>query len=336
MKKYRLGVLNPHRIGRWDYVLHFDGSVSLRAYHGARAELIIPDTLMGRPVTSIGRGFIGVESMRTVVIPDTVKSIGKHAFTHMEMQTDVWIPASVTMIDETAFEDCGDICIHTPAGSCAQAFAIAHNITCRTDVIPACGAENADNIVSGDWIYALTEDDQALLLEYNGTAATLTIPAIIDGHTVHDVMGSCLYGNDFLEEVTVEEGVDGIGHFAFAECPSLHCVRLPQSLTFLGGGVFSGCRDLAEINLPPALSMLHMSTFSSCTSLRSITLPEKMRIICPMAFGSCTALEEIHLNPNLQTVPKSAFWKCPRLRKPDVLPETLDEEGRQTFAALQG
>ncbi|MBQ2952266.1 MAG: leucine-rich repeat domain-containing protein [Clostridia bacterium] len=335
MKTWKLAPVGYHRVGRWEYTLRFDGSICLHACHGNRAELHIPDTLLGRPVTALGHGFIGPNNACTIIIPDSVRTIGKYAFSNDKRLSDIWVPDTVTEIHEDAFSNSHSLCIHTPLGSCAQAFAIDHDISYRTDVMPDPVDEQLLGKESGDWHYSITPNKKVLLLEYNGNAENLTVPAEFEGYPVREVMGSCFYGNDYLREVTLPEGLNCVGHFAFAECPSLRSVRVAQSVTFLGGGVFAGCSDLEEVNLPPALNMLHMSTFSSCTSLRRIALPDQLRIICPMAFGSCTALEEIQLNDKLQTVPMSAFWKCPNLRRPDKLPDSLDEEARATFNALQ-
>ena len=335
MKKYKLREFGYHRIGRWEYSLQADGSVSLHDFHGNRTELHIPDTLAGRPVTTLGRGFSGPDHLSTVIIPDSVHTIGKYAFNTEKCPLDVWIPDTVTRIDETAFADNPRLCIYTPSGSCAQAFALEHDIAYRTDTMPE--QDEEDNIQvfqSGDWTCHVLKNKRVQLMEYNGCAARLTVPGEIDGCPVHEVMPSCFYGNDFLEEVILPEGLRCIGHFAFSECPSLRSVHIPQSVTFLGSGVFADCSDLEDVNLPPALNMLHMCLFSNCTSLKRIALPDQLRIICPMAFGSCTSLEEIQLNDKLQTVTKSAFWKCTRLRKPNKIPESLDEEGREAFNAL--
>lgn len=333
MKHYRLGMMIPHRIGRWEYTLQFDGSVCLHAYLGNTSELHIPETLMGRPVTGVGPRFRGPEYLQLVFLPSTVTRIGEKAFSFFEHLKGVWIPAETTDIHETAFDHQDETILFTPEGSAAHAYAREHGLEYEPDVLPAFEEDDC-TLISGDWSCEVTQEGNAVLLEYTGQEARVEIPAQIQGHPLIGIANDAFHGNDFLEEVTVPEGVEFISGFAFAQCNSLRRVHLPDSLMHLASGVFCECTDLEEINLPPSIELLQMCTFSSCASLRTITLPQSMRIIFSMAFGGCTSLEEIRLNDGLKSVVGSAFFQCPRLRRPAELPDTLDEEGRDVLSAL--
>ena len=335
MRKYVLGEVEPHRIGRWEYTLNADGSVCIREYLGNRDVLEIPATLMGRPVTSIGKGFHGATYMQLLIIPDTVTTIGQGVCSLAESLQAVWIPEETTDIHDSAFRELENLTIFTPEDSEAHRFAIDHGIPCEPDIWPE--METGDAWITwGDYGYALTPEGEAILREYNGTAGELRLPASLDGHPLIRIQEHAFQGNDFLRRVRLPEGVQEVGHWAFADCPSLRAVTLPEGLEFLGGGAFSGCRDLKSINLPPELDMLHPCTFSGCASLREVTLPQKLRIIFPMAFGCCSSLERLHLNNGLESVVGDPFWKCPKLRRPDAIPDTLDEDARRMMDSLPG
>ena len=50
-----------------------------------------------------------------------------------------------------------------------------------------------------------------------------------------------------LKENGIEQlpaGVQEVGNWAFADCPSLRVVGLPDGLDYLGGGAFACCTDL--------------------------------------------------------------------------------------------
>ncbi len=69
--------------------------------------VIIPSTLGGKTVTSIGEGALSVCSGLTgVTIPDSVTSIGEFAFVSCDSLTGVTIPAGVTSIGANAFYLC--------------------------------------------------------------------------------------------------------------------------------------------------------------------------------------------------------------------------------------
>ncbi|MDB4618906.1 leucine-rich repeat domain-containing protein [bacterium] len=73
----------------------------------AIGELIIPDTIEGNPVTSIGgSAFRDCTSLTRITIPDGVTSIGVAAFRGCASLTSMTIPDSVTSIGGAAFFSC--------------------------------------------------------------------------------------------------------------------------------------------------------------------------------------------------------------------------------------
>ena len=230
---------------------------------------------------------------------------------------------------------CPHLTICTEPGSCAHAYALANDMECDTSPVPSIDAKTPDNRhVSGPYSYIITQDGEALICEYNGQEAVVHIPATLGGYPVRELLRYSFYGNDFLEEVIVPEGVESIAPLAFQDCPSLRRVHLPDSLKALGDFAFADCRDLEHINLPPQLESIMLATFHGCHRLREVTLPAGLRNIFPMAFGNCKALETLHLSPALETVMASAFTGCPHLRIAGALPATLDEKSREVLSKL--
>ena len=77
---------------------------------GASGTLIIPGTIEGKPVTSIGvDAFFECEFLTSITIPEGVTSIGAWAFDDCYALRTVTIPDSVTSIGRGAFDECYDL-----------------------------------------------------------------------------------------------------------------------------------------------------------------------------------------------------------------------------------
>lgn len=85
-----------------DGMLYFD----ISNYSGS-SELIVPDTVDGQKVTSLSDGcFENCTSLTSVVLPDSLESIGKRAFRGCTGLRGIEIPESVIRIGIEAFQDC--------------------------------------------------------------------------------------------------------------------------------------------------------------------------------------------------------------------------------------
>lgn len=55
---------------------------------------------------------------------------------------------------------------------------------------------------------------------------------------------------DFIKEIRVEEGVEGLGSMIFRNCYSVQKITLPNSLKTIGQRVFAGCVSLESLTIP--------------------------------------------------------------------------------------
>lgn len=88
-----------------------NGSVSLvpERYDGSPI-LVIPSEIGGQAVTSIADGgFAGLEDVTTLVLPETLETIGSSAFADSKKLRGVYIPDSVKSIGSNAFAGCIDM-----------------------------------------------------------------------------------------------------------------------------------------------------------------------------------------------------------------------------------
>ena len=147
-----------------------------------------------------------------------------------------------------------------------------------------------------------------------------------------------------LRSVVVQEGVTGIGSFAFFKHPALESAILPAGLKSIGVCAFGNCGKLSEAALPEGLTHLGNEAFKS-TALKSVVLPESLETLDGRAFAECAALESATINGKLsdglfsgctslknvtfngnalKTIPGSVFSLCAALEEIEI-PEGVTE-----------
>ena len=76
--------------------------------------------------------------------------------------------------------------------------------------------------VTGDFVFAVRDDSTGIVVvKYNGTASTLTVPSTVAGLPVVEIGAQAFEGNTKLKSVTLPATIEIIGRRAFAECKNL-------------------------------------------------------------------------------------------------------------------
>ena len=215
-------------------------------------ELVIPATIEGKPVTSIGnKAFDECTSLTSITIPDSVTSIVLRAFSGCTSLTSIMIPDSVTSIGDEVFINCTNLASIT----------IPDSVTSIGD-----GAFwNCTNLTSITF----------------GTNSKFTSIAV-----------SAFYQCTSLTSITIPDSVTSIGESAFAGCSSLTSITIPDSVTSIGNGAFSGCTSLTSITILDGVTSIGRGAFFGCTNLTTITIPSSVTTIGDKAFSGCYELQD--------------------------------------------
>lgn len=74
--------------------------------------------------------------------------------------------------------------------------------------------------------------------------------------------------------VVIEEGVTGVGAFAFYDCGKLTSVTFSESLTSIGIYAFSNCSSLTCLSIPAGVTSIDDMAFGWCTNIEHILVDE--------------------------------------------------------------
>lgn len=139
-----------------------------------------------------------------------------------------------------------------------------------------------------------------------------------------------------LRRITIPDGVTHIGRGAFWSCVRLVDITLPESATSIGegatsigDGAFEDCDAIENIALPSGMTSIAARTFSGCRALKNIVIPDGVTSIGERAFSSC-GLTDIMIPENVEYIGEGAFHGCEKLES-IVIPDGITSIGDYTF-----
>ena len=228
------------------------------ASEDAETVTIHPDT-----VVVCGSAMKSCSSLRELVFPDGVVSIGSFALNYCSSLETVYIPESVESIGHMAFEHCDSLL----------------NIVV---------SDKSPHFKSVDGI--LFSHDGTRLIKYTAgqNVSSYSIPngvLIIEDYAFENAKQ--------LTEVVLSDSVEEIGHSAFIHCENLRNIQLGNSLKRIGGQAFGFCSSLTAITIPDSVEELSYSVFSYCDNLESAVIGCGVIHLDRGIFKGCEALSEV-------------------------------------------
>lgn len=102
-------------------------------------------------------------------------------------------------------------------------------------------------------------------------------------------MGSEVFKNSTIKEITIPEGFTEIRSFTFQNCTSLKKVTFPEGLKVIDSYAFDECKSLTTVTIPESVTIL--KGFTDCTGLKTVTIPKN---VTDVYFSGCTNLLKVY------------------------------------------
>ena len=282
--------------------------------------------------------------LNTIVIPNSVTSIGTNAFSFCRGLTKVSIPNSVKTIEFRAFEGCTGLKTVTIGNSVTTIGESAfYSCTSLTEVsIP----NSVTSIGSGAFedcsgLKTVTIGNSVTTIgdgTFNGCTSLKTViwnarnvqdtflsetwipkPPFPDsdrltefvfGEEVEYIPAYLCYQLASLKKLVIGNSVTSIGNHAFFCCSGLTEVTIPNSVTSIGDYAFADCTGLTEITIPNAVTTIEGYAFTRCTGLKTVTIGNSVTTIEDGAFNGCTGLTEVSIPNSVTSIGDYAFADC--------------------------
>ncbi|MBR2264331.1 MAG: leucine-rich repeat domain-containing protein, partial [Firmicutes bacterium] len=292
--------------------------------------LTIPDTVDGKPVTTIGSGTYGLladptemfsynsnSTVESIQLPATVTEISDDSFEYFNGLTTMDLPAGLLYLGSDALPYKYDL-KELPEGlvSIGRCFAgsttteIKLPASLKNIASDAFGHYEALQKITVDPGNTTFSDKDGVLFDHEGTTLIYypkggnTKYAVPEG--TQYIGNSAFYNNMTIEEVTLPASLKSIDQNGFYYCSALNSIDLPEGLTEIGAHAFNNCEALKKVEFPGSVRIIDSFAFSYCSSLNEVTFNEGLEKIGPNAFYN-TALTRVELPASVETIDYSAF-----------------------------
>ncbi len=299
-------------------------SIVITDYKGTATSLDLSEYFPDATEITIKAWAFANTTLTSIVMPETVVSIGESAFDSSSIQTITFSPDTQSLVfGKSVFEKCSNLAsLNIPdcvtaiperfCYGCSSLLSVSLPDSCSS--IGNSAFYNCSSLTSvslpascsfvGDSAFLRCKQLQSVTFEENeNNDRSLTLAA--------KAFNNC----DALTSITIPEGCTNIPSDAFWSCDNLSSITIPESCTSISGNAFAYCKALSQINssnaqeaiLPQNCTSIGATAFQDCTSLKNVEIPEICTSIGNEAFAGCTGLNKVvFLNANT-SIGENAF-----------------------------
>ncbi|MBQ6600758.1 MAG: leucine-rich repeat protein, partial [Clostridia bacterium] len=254
----------------------------------------------GKAMESIGDYAFYATGFRSIVIPDSVTSIGEFAFSECANLTDITISNKLNMIGRDAFYYCKSL-----------------------EKVHIASVEK--------WCAIYFKNEYANPLYYADLyLAEKKVTNLVIPDSVRYISAYAFYSAENIESVKIGKAVESIGYYAFEKCQGIKKVHISNGIEqwceihfdnltsnpiyygadlYLNGKkvtdvdtgsadhidpcAFYGYKSLKTVKINNGVEELENHVFAECTGLVSVTISYTVKSVDVSAFRNCTSLEEV-------------------------------------------
>jgi hypothetical protein len=277
------------------------------------------------------KAFACCQRLESIVLCDSITSIGEGAFSGCVSLTSIDLGNGVTSVGRGVFTDCTQLKKIVLSGNFTYSEGLydlklcpLEDVTAPTNAleyldaykikrITVNGGEEISEHMFDNYLPVHTRGLESLTIGSTVTKisdmALLKCPQLAEIKVAEDnpafkAVDNVLYTKDGKTlvryapmkegtEFSVSDNVTELFPYAFANA-RLKSVSLPSGLEKIGSGAFSQCLKIEKISIPEGIKRIEVGVFSGCAELSSVTLPKSLSVIGYKAFENCEKLQTLN------------------------------------------
>lgn len=206
-------------------------------------------------ITSIQAGAFSNSGIKSIIIPNNVKSLGNEAFRGCLQLTNVVIGDGISDIEFATFSGCSRLVEIT----------IGRNVkTIDNYAFSNCVNLNTVNIFD---LKAFCE------IEYKKTSSGSEV------HPLFSYANKLLVNGEELHDLIVPNDVTTIGSYSFCGYKGLKSVIISNNVTRIGKNSFDGCTNLSSFTMGNNVKRIEEFALRNCNLTTSIKIPSTLTYI---------------------------------------------------------
>lgn len=230
-----------------------NGEVTITDYTGTSEHVLIPSEIGGFPVTALADKAFYEKHVTTVVVPDSVKTLGEACFSGDNFLMSLTLPEDLAVLPPIALESCYSLLdFELPkglktigAGAFQAIFYLTHltipagvtdieqmNFLMMHGLEEVAVAEGSTSFTYDAENGMLMTADKTRLLHCFFHLAPQKEIILPEGMKTIDPFA--FHYDAVVERIVLPEGAETIGLLAFSVCPKLTEIVIPQSVTAIG------------------------------------------------------------------------------------------------------